>query len=305
MVRKEGTFVAEDSIGAIMRGLLTAAVLVVPSGARGTEPAAAAKEAGNRGLVAGPVAGGLLTDKYLQRQEAVESLPLQRLTPEATRKVLDITNSPTIYRRLPVQAIECDRDMFLFLSRNPEVLVGIWQLMGITKVQMERVGPYQFQAEDGNGTECEIDLVYGDSNLHVFVAKGSYSGALVTAPVGGQGVFVLRSSYAESAGGGTTVTGVLDCFIQFDNLGADLVARTFSGLIGRSADQNFGETARFISQVSQMSERNPRAMVGLAERLPQVKPPTRNQFADTITTVARRIDARLSAAQQDEASQDR
>lgn len=231
-----------------------------------------------------------------QRREVLAALPLDRLTPEATERVLRIAESPAIYRRLPTQAIECDRSMFLFLSRNPEVLVGIWKMMGITQVQTERVGPYQLAADDGSGTECDIDLIYGDENLHLFVADGCYRGRFVAAPVRGRGVFVLRSSYAQSASGGTTVTGVIDCFIQFDNLGADLVARTFSELIGRSADQNFMETARFVSQISQMSEQNPEPMIDLAMRLPEVIPPTRQRFAETITTVARRGEAKRRTA---------
>ena len=78
--------------------------------------------------------------------------------------------------------------------------------------------------------------------MHIFVAEGSYDGVLVAKPVRGKAVFILHSSYARSSSGGTTVTGSLDCFIQFEGLGADLIARTLSGLIGRSADNNFSET---------------------------------------------------------------
>jgi hypothetical protein len=223
-----------------------------------------------------------------QRDDAVSALPLNRLTPEARQRIERIVQSPTIYRRMPTQAIDCDRDMFLFLTRNPEVLVGMWDLMDVTKVTSRRTGPFQLEAEDGSGTKCKVDLVYGDSTTHVFVADGAYDGRMVAKPIHGQGVFLFRSSYAKSASGGTTVTGTLDCFVQFDNLGADLVARTLSGVIGRSADNNFVETARFISQVSQASARNPSAMVDVAERIPQVSPATRKQFVDTIVTVSRR-----------------
>lgn len=184
--------------------------------------------------------------------------------------------------------VDCDRDMFLFLTRNPEVLVGMWDLMDVTHVATRRTGPFQLEAADGSGTTCKVDLVYGDSTTHVFVADGAYDGRMVVKPIQGKGVFLLRSSYATSASGGTTVAGTLDCFVQFDSLGADLVARTLSGVIGRSADNNFVETARFISQVSQASARNPSSMVDVAERIPQVSPATRKQFVDTIVTVSRR-----------------
>ena len=181
--------------------------------------------------------------------------------------------------------------MFLFLARNPEVMVGIWDLMGITNVQTKRTGPFQLNAQDGSGTTCDIDLVYGDPNLHIFVAHGSYDGKLVARPIRGNGVFILRSSYAVGADGHTTITGTIDCFVQVESLGVDLVARTLSGLIGRSADRNFVETARFVGQVSRASKRNPPAMVDVAERMPQVGRTTKRQFIEIINTVAHRAAA--------------
>ncbi len=243
-------------------------------------------------------AGGHRSSPYEQRKQVIASLPMQRLTRDAQQRIISIANSPTLYRRLPSQAIDCDRDMFLFLTRNPEVLVGIWDLMGITNVRTKRTGPYQFSAQDGSGTDCQVDLVYGDPNMHIYVAEGSYDGKLVAKPIRGRGVFVLRSSYAKSSGGGTTVNGTIDCFVQIESLGADLIARTLSGLIGRSADNNFMETARFIAQVSQASEKNPPAMIDIAHRLPQVTEPTRLQFVNVITTVAQRSEHRFHTANQ-------
>ncbi|MAI70282.1 MAG: hypothetical protein CMM01_05155 [Rhodopirellula sp.] len=223
-----------------------------------------------------------------QRKEVIATLPLKRLTPEAQQRILSVAGSPTLYRRLPTQAIDCDPEMFTFLSRNAEVLVGLWELMGITSVQTRRTGPYQFEALDGTGTTCSIDLVYGDPNVHIFVADGSYDGKMVTKPVRGRGVFVLRSSYATSSSGRTTVTGTIDCFVKIEGLGADLIARTLSGLIGRSADNNFTETAKFMAQISQASEMNTPAMIDVAYRLPQVSDSTRQQFVDVIRAVSKR-----------------
>ncbi|WP_146395020.1 hypothetical protein [Planctomycetes bacterium CA13] len=220
---------------------------------------------------------------------------MNRLTPAAQQRITGITNSPTIYRQLPTQAIACDRDFFLFITRNPEILVGMWDVMGVTQVTTTRTGPYQLDASDGSGTTCRVDLVYGDPHLHIFVADGSYDGRMVARPIKGSGVFVFRSTYAKSASGETTVTGTLDCFVQFDNLGADLVARTLSGFIGRSADANFIETARFVSQISEASRVNPHAMINFAERLPQVSPAKRRQFVEVITSISRRETARETA----------
>ncbi|WP_146598173.1 hypothetical protein [Novipirellula aureliae] len=223
-----------------------------------------------------------------RRAQVIASLPMHRLTASAQKRIMSIVNSPTIYRQLPTQAIACDRDLFLFVTRNPEVLVGMWDVMGVTQVETTRTGPYQIDASDGSGTTCQMDLVYGDRNLHIFVADGYYDGKMVAKPIQGSGVFVFRSTYAKSADDNTTVTGTLDCFVQFDSLGADLIARGLSGFIGRSADANFIETARFLSQISEASKRNPHSMIDLAQRLPQVSPETRKQFVEVIIAINRR-----------------
>lgn len=240
----------------------------------------------------GPFAAGSLVDEEHgnsdreSRENAIAALPLRKLTPNAVRQIAQIVDKPSVYRRLPIQTIAADRDLFLFLTRQPEVLVGMWDLMGITNVQIRRTGQYQLQASDGSGTHCTMDLVYGDPDIHVFVAHGMYDGKLVARPVKGNGVFVVRSQYATDPNGTHIVAGTLDCFLQMENLAADLIARTFGGLIGRSADHNFRETAGFVEQVSTASELNPAAMLDVASRLPQVDEEVRDRFAKVIRDVA-------------------
>ena len=229
--------------------------------------------------------------------EFIDELPLERLTDSAKQSIFAITKKPTLYRRLPEKRIACDPDLFLFLTRHPETIVGIWDVMGITNVKTERIGPYELAADDGSGTTCRINLIYGDRNLHVYVADGEYEGKYAQKPVTGKGVFILKSNYEEAPDGTTVVLGTLDCYVKFDNLGADLLARSFGGLIGHSADHNFSETAKFMEQVARVCHTNPTSMLELADQLPQVDSETRTRFARLISTVAiRHLDKQPRAA---------
>lgn len=235
--------------------------------------------------------GGLLKPKKDERDDSDSSLadlPMNRLTIQAQRRLKSITDRPTLVRRLPTQAINCDPELFLFLARKPDTIIGIWDLMGITKVQTKRTGPYQFEAVDGSGTSCLVDLIYGDQNLHIFVAEGKYDGKFVQKPVVGKGVFVLKSSYATAADGSVTVVGSLDCYVKFESLGADLVARSLGGLIGKSADHNFVETAKFIGQISAACQTNPEGLRELVDQMEQVDPQTKAEFKTVIGNVANR-----------------
>ena len=221
---------------------------------------------------------------------------MDRLTPLAQQKLGEITDKPTLYRRLPTQSIRCDEELFLFLTRKPEAIIGIWDLMGITKVQATRIGPYKMDAVDGSGTSCQIDLLYGDRNLHVFMADGMYDGKFTHKPIRGKGTFVFKSTYVISANGSTTVIGTLDTYIKFESLGADFLARSLGGLIGRSADHNFVETAKFITQISRACETNPDGMLEMIDRMPQVNAQTKTEFARVVMSVSRRYMARALPA---------
>jgi hypothetical protein len=227
------------------------------------------------------------------RAAAIASLPATRLTPEAKLRINNIVEKPTLFRHLPTQAVDCDPELFLYIARHPEVLVGIWDVMGVTQVHCERLDEYRLKARDGSGTTCTVDLVYGDRSTHVYVADGFYDGKLVAAPLTGKGVFVLRTRFETRADGLTTVYGSLDCFVQLDNIGADLIARTFGPLIGRTADNNFAETARFIGQIGSTARTNPQGLEELASGLPQVSEKTRRGFVEVIRDVDQRNLARL------------
>jgi hypothetical protein len=225
-------------------------------------------------------------------REALAAIPLNRLTPTAQKRIEAISSRPTLYRHLTQKSIRCDPELFLCLVRNPEILVGTWELMGITQVQTRRLDAYQMEAVDGSGTTCTVDLVYGDSAVHVYVAEGFYDGKMAPNKINGKGLFVLRSSQEVDAAGNPVIRGSLDCFLQIDQVAVDLLLRTFGPLIGRAADHNFNETARFIDQLGQSAERNPEGLEELAMKMPQVSEATRQQFITQVRHAARRYHER-------------
>lgn len=235
------------------------------------------------------------------RMEVIDVIPFKRLSNDAAQKVRDVVDRPSFYRRMPTQSIECDPQMFTFLVRRPEVMVNIWDMMGITKVTTRRVSPYSFLANDGVGTACRCDLLYGDQNLHIYIGDGSYDGSMSPRKVNGQCVCILRSKDQQDPSGESTVVGTMDVFLKLNNLGADLLTRTIGPFVGSTADQNFVETAKFISQISQVCERSPHAAQGLAANLDKVEEPVRREFASIAEKMyVSRVGRQLSTLQLEE-----
>jgi len=229
------------------------------------------------------------------RTAAVAAIPLTRLTPAARQRISSIVDRPSLFRHLPTRTIDCDPELFMCIARQPELLVGIWEVMGITQVKTERLDQYRLVARDGSGTTCTVDLVYGDRNTQIYVADGYYDGKLVASKLTGKGVFVLRTKSEIQGDGLDQIAGTMDCFVQLDNLGADLIVRTFGPLIGKTADSNFAETAKFIGQIGLTARQNPEGLQDLSNRLPQVDASVRQKFVDVIDDADRRNQARLQA----------
>jgi hypothetical protein len=84
---------------------------------------------------------------HAAQQEALRSMPINKLNEEAQRKVMSVLERPSIYRRLPTKTVDCDPEMFVFMVRNPEVVVNIWEIMGISQMVAERTGPYTWDGK--------------------------------------------------------------------------------------------------------------------------------------------------------------
>lgn len=232
------------------------------------------------------------------RQRALQSVPLASLTPQAVAKLRPVLDNPTIFRRMPMQSIACDADMFTFAVRYPEVLVEIWQLMGMTKVTTERTGPFSFRGDDGTGTTCRCELVFGSEKLHVYYTQGDYEGGIINRKLDGRCVCVIHSQQALGENGQPVVSATMDVFLKLDNVGADLIAKTISPLVVKTADYNCMESLRFISQLSTTAQRNPEAIEQLAAKLDGLHPDVRNRFIQVAHQSAIRRDRLISERSQ-------
>jgi len=243
-------------------------------------------------LLQGPMAAAQLSGPSplddTVRQDAVAAIPFDRLDETARQRLAGVVTQPSIFRRLPVTVVESDPEMYLFLVRYPEVVVNMWQLMGVTKVRVERTGDFTLDAADGAGTSGQIELVYGDRETHVYFSEGAYEGPLFRRLIRGRCVLVLKSNYRQTADQRVYVTNRLDLFVQLDNIGAELLAKTLQPLVGKTADQNFVESSRFLEQLTVAAETKPEKLQNVGERLTNVEPTLRAQFVSLAQQVAGR-----------------
>lgn len=221
------------------------------------------------------------------RKQTVSSLPLAELTPQTREKINSVVTKPSVYRRLPVTSISADPDHFRFLVRYPEVVVNIWQLMGVTKMETKRTGPYSISSDDGAGTTSSIELIYGTENLHIFYGTGTYEGPILKRKLNGRCVLVLRSENQTGRDGEATQTSQLDVFLKIDNATAGLIAKTIQPIVGSTADHNFVESLKFIQRLNETTQKNGPGVEQMSHRL-DVEPGVREKYAAVIDKVFQR-----------------
>ena len=227
-------------------------------------------------------------------QQAIDAVPFDKLNVQAQGKLWDVMSKPSLYRQLPVTVIQSDPDLYLTMIRHPEIVVNMWQLMGVTRVTMQRTGDFTLDAADGAGTVCNVELVYGDRNTHVFYSEGTYEGKLLRNLIRGRCVMVLQSEYKSTEDQRVYVTSRLDMFVQFDNVGAEILAKTLHPLVGKSADHNFTESTKFLGQVASAAERKTVGLQRLSQRLNNVDVAIREKFTSATATAHQRAALRDS-----------
>lgn len=216
------------------------------------------------------------------RREAERMLPLENLDPHARAKVQAVVDDLSVYRRMPMQSIETDAEMYGVLLEHPELIVGMWRAMGVTQVQLEPIAPGVYHGDDGAGTVCRIEVLHRDPRRMLIYADGSYSGAYVSRSLAGQAVMLLTSTAAVSADAAPRVDAQLHAFVRLPQASVEFIAKTLNPVLGKIADHNFGETTGFISSLGRAAQSNPGGLMELTDRLDGVDVEARRAFAAAV-----------------------
>lgn len=227
-------------------------------------------------------------------REALAKIPWNALSPAAREKLAALSKNPTIYRRLPMAGGYCNPELFDFFLTHPHAVVGLWRQMGYNDVSMERIGPALYSIREKTGTVGRAQILYQNDELTLVYCYGKYQGPVVPRSLDGEMFLVLQTRYTEDPSGRPIAICRLDAFVDLKNPGADLLARTFSGALGKLADSNFQQTLAFIDSVSQTAETRPGNLSASIAGLSELSPEARRLFAAKTSTVARQAQLRAN-----------
>jgi len=222
------------------------------------------------------------------RQSAVRSIPFEQLDAEGRSKVKSVLSNLTVFRRMPTRVIDCDPSLYLFLVEHPDVLVNIWEVLRISNLEVRQSQKNSYRFTEPEGTAARFEFLHRSAETHVIYAEGTYEGPLFARPAQGRCVMVLRTGYVRETNGRYYITARLDAFLTVDHGGAELFAKTFHSLLGRTADINFVQTMAFLGSLSRTAEVNSRGVQRLSTRLANIQPKLRARLAELAGEIGRR-----------------
>ncbi|HAC90742.1 MAG TPA: hypothetical protein DCF63_08925 [Planctomycetaceae bacterium] len=249
------------------------------------------------GTIAAEPSENLFSNRRQLIESAIQTIPFQRMPDGYSTAVREVLENPSFIRQSQCDSLQCDPNLLNFLVRHPEVMVNIWELIGITNISAERTGANTFSADDGAGTKCNCELIYSENDLHIYYGTGLYDGILVPRTIKGRVVCVLRSNSRPNAQShsGHLIDGTMDVFLRVDNLGADLLTRTLGPMVGKITDHNYQETSRFVCQLSEVCAKHPQAAQSIAGQLNVHHESVRNEFAAIAAQISLQRRQRISA----------
>ena len=228
------------------------------------------------------------------RAAGIKAIPFDKINATAQKRIKNVVNRPSFYRRLPVHTIDSDPEYFRLLVRKPELIVSIWQLMGVTQMTTERTGPFSVKSNDGAGTISDLELIYGNDNLHIYYGNGSYTGPMLKQKLTGRCVIVLQTQATETPTG-FELTNVLDVYLKVDSTTASLITRTIQPLVGTTADHNFSESLKFVQRLNESTRANGPGVKGMGKKL-QIDNEVRREFEAAVDLVYTRASKKRQQA---------
>ena len=219
------------------------------------------------------------------REDAVRGIPFDRFDAEVERQVRAVVDNASIFRRLPTQSVRCDPALYEFLIDHPDATVDLWQLLGMSKMSLVKSGDDTYEMDDGQGTTGQVRVIYRNPDTRVFYCTGGYEGKVFHRRVNGRCLLVLRTGYAREPSGEWLISSRLDTFIALEQVGAELMARTFKPLVGKVIDHNFIEAMAFAGSLSKTAEINPASTVALSDRMRHVAPGDQRQLAELLSAI--------------------
>lgn len=215
------------------------------------------------------------------RDEIQRNLPLDRLEDHHREQVEAIFSGPALFRRLPAIRIELDPRSYEYFRRQPEMVVAIWRVLGISQITLDRMAPNMYKAHNSDGSEGTMEILLRTEKLLIARGTGNWNSGLLPGRIRGEGLVVLRHRFERDEQGRAYVTHQAALFLSFPQQSVRNIARLISPLTNIVADRNFYDISVFLRMMHMAAVQQPGWIERIAIRLENISEADREAFLKT------------------------
>ena len=207
------------------------------------------------------------------------AIPWNSLDDRSRKLIREVMDGKTFLRQMPQQVGHCDLEMYDFMISHPDVVVELWELLGVTQISLTEIGTNKYLLKEGTATTSQVEVLYKSKNLCIVYATGEYEAPVLRRKIKGDVVLVLKSRYGRDKAYRPVVQSDLDVYVRIHNPGAEMLAKMLLPVVGKIADSNFEQTVGFVMNVSEAAQEDFEPLLVLAKRMESVRPEVAEEFA--------------------------
>lgn len=197
------------------------------------------------------------------RDAAVKQLPWSRLSGAQHAQARQVTNSISLFRRLPTLEIEADRRCYEFFASHPDVAVSIWRAMDISRVQMWQTGPDEYEIDTKDGSIGTVTVLHRSPESYLVICQGQFQSPALPKPIAANAMMHLQPRFSADG----RVTHTVDLFVSFPSTTVETVAKLIAPVSYKIADRNLEEISLFTRMMSIGMSEHPGWVQQMAGRL--------------------------------------
>jgi len=237
------------------------------------------------------------TNESAQSDKDSAAVPWNALDERSKKLIREVMDGKTFLRRMPRQVGYCDPEMYDFLTDHPDVVIELWELLGVTNLSLKETGSNKYVLKEGTTSTSQVEVLYKSDNLCIVYALGEYEAPVLRRKIKGDLVLFLKSRYGRDKDNRLVVQSDLDAYVRIHNPGAELLAKILIPVVGKIADSNFEQTVGFVMNISEAAQDDFEPLVELAQRMKNVRPQVAQEFALVAETVFdREVDRYIALA---------
>jgi len=204
--------------------------------------------------------------------DARNRLPVDQLSADRKARVNAVLTRTSMFRRLPQIDFDAEPEVYSWFTKNPEVAVGIWRVLKISKFELTPTGSRVWKGQAQDGSRGRIEILHRTDTSQLLLCEGEYRTPLLPRPIQAVALMHLQTQFSRHESGAGHLTHGLDLFVTFPSQTVETVARVISPVSNMIADRNFRELSLFVRFMSVAMQRQPGWVEQVATRLNGITP---------------------------------